>query len=539
MYVTEQPSFLNAVAKIETALPPPLLLGHLKSIEAAVGRVPSVRNGPRLLDLDILSHGGARVETPDLQIPHPRIGEREFVLRPLRDVDPRASPLLAALLAGRAGDAVPVLPLPRDRLLPLGEPLTMGILNATPDSFSDGGLALLASDAAAAAGRMIAQGAHVLDIGGESTRPGAPPVAPPDERERLLPVIRAVREAHPGVPISVDTRNACTARAAVGEGADLVNDVSGGRHDPAMFATVAELGVPMCIMHSRGDPQTMGSLAAYTDVVPEVAAELLSCSALAAAAGVHRWQQVLDVGIGFAKDEGHNLALIARSEELKELVGGLPLLVGASRKGFIGAVTGEKDAKERDFGTVAAHLRAASGGAGQILRVHNVKGMTDATRMFNALNAAAAPPARKAPREREEKGRDATAKKPSAVCDPYENGGKPLSYAQCEPLLPTLAPEWTLVGDDDAAATGPKKLVREIEVQGGYMEGAKLMTTLAAVALNNDHYYKVGMERRLGKRKWSVVVKVECETAVLGGLSFQDFLVAGFVDTELERLVPK
>jgi pterin-4a-carbinolamine dehydratase len=101
-----------------------------------------------------------------------------------------------------------------------------------------------------------------------------------------------------------------------------------------------------------------------------------------------------------------------------------------------------------------------------------------------------------------------------------------------------LAPEWTLVGDDDAAATGPTKLVREIEVQGGYMEGAKLMTTLAAVALNNDHYYKVGMERRLGKRKWTVVVKVECETAVLGGLSFQDFLVAGFVDTELERLAP-
>ncbi len=211
-------------------------------------------------------------------------------------------------------------------------PFIMGIVNATPDSFSDGGRFLEPEAAIAHALRLAEEGADLVDVGGESTRPGATPVPAEEELRRVLPVISGLRARGFALPLSIDTFKGAVARAAVAAGADLVNDVT-GLSDPDLAAAVAEAGVPVVLQHTRGTPADMASRAIYADVAAEVAAELEQALARADAAGIPRERTILDPGIGFAKTAEQNVELLARIGELRRL--GRPLLVGASRKRFI------------------------------------------------------------------------------------------------------------------------------------------------------------------------------------------------------------
>jgi dihydropteroate synthase len=256
----------------------------------------------------------------------------------------------------------------------------MGILNATPDSFSDGGLRL-APVACIAAGRaMLEAGADILDIGGESTRPGATPVPPAEEQRRVLPVIAALARA--GACISIDTRNAETMAAALAEGAAIVNDVSALRHDAASAQIVAGNGCRVVLMHMRGTPQTMAKHAVYGDVVAEVRAELEARVAEAEAAGIARSRIVIDPGFGFAKTAEQDIILLQRLAELGAL--GLPILAGMSRKRFIGRYGGEDKPLRRGPGSLAAALFAHAQGVA-ILRVHDVAETRQALRLWQAL----------------------------------------------------------------------------------------------------------------------------------------------------------
>ncbi len=267
-----------------------------------------------------------------------------------------------------------------------GRTLVMGVLNVTPDSFSDGG-DWIDPEAAEAHGRAMAgEGADLVDVGGESTRPGATRPAEDEELHRVLPAVRRLAAA--GVAVSVDTMRAPVARAAVGAGAVLVNDVSGGLADPAMLDTVAELGVPVVLMHWRGQSADMAAKAVYDDVVAEVAAALAERVAAAAAAGIAPDRLVLDPGLGFAKDPEHNWALLRALPEITAL--GHPLLVGASRKRFLGSLladpgTGEpRAATGRDDATAALTAILAERGVWGV-RVHAVRASADAVRVAAAL----------------------------------------------------------------------------------------------------------------------------------------------------------
>jgi dihydropteroate synthase len=251
----------------------------------------------------------------------------------------------------------------------------MGIVNVTPDSFS-----AVLQDPIATGLSMIAAGADIIDIGGESTRPGAAPVAPEEEQRRVLPVIAAL--AGRGVPLSIDTRNAATMAAALDAGASIVNDVTGLAHDPAAAPLVAARSCDVVLMHMRGTPQTMAGLTSYDDVVAEVVAELSARVDAALAAGVKREHIVIDPGIGFAKTAAQNLRLLQNLDAFRAL--DLPVLVGVSRKSFIGHYGGEPDAARRFPGSLAAALFAVSRGA-SILRVHDVAETLQALRMWQAL----------------------------------------------------------------------------------------------------------------------------------------------------------
>ncbi|WP_026440643.1 dihydropteroate synthase [Acidocella facilis] len=264
--------------------------------------------------------------------------------------------------------------------LALTRPLVMGILNVTPDSFSDGG-AHASLDAAIAAGaRMLAQGADILDIGGESTRPGAALVTPEEEISRILPVVRAL--AAQGAVISLDTRNAATMAAGLEAGARIVNDVSALRHDPDAARLVAQTGCPVVLMHMRGTPATMNSLAVYDDVVGAVEAELLAARDAALTAGIKPEAICLDPGLGFAKIGAQNIVVLKATARLAAL--GHPLLIALSRKRFLGEISGETEAGLRDPESLAAAAYAVSQGA-HILRVHDVAGTVKALRVWRSL----------------------------------------------------------------------------------------------------------------------------------------------------------
>lgn len=266
--------------------------------------------------------------------------------------------------------------------VPGGATLVMGILNLTPDSFSDGGRLHGVDGAVRAAGRMLAQGADLLDLGGQSTRPGAEEIGAEREIGRVLPVLQAIRAAHPEAVLSVDTFRAPVAEAALAAGADWINDVGCGRRDPEILKVVASAGCPYVLMHSRGDSQSMDGLAVYGDVVAEVQQELLQATERALAAGVRAEQLIWDPGLGFAKTTPQNLTLLRGLAELR--AEGYPLLVGPSRKRFIGAVLAEPRPQARLWGTAAVCGQAIAAGAA-ILRVHDVGPVVQTARMVDAL----------------------------------------------------------------------------------------------------------------------------------------------------------
>jgi dihydropteroate synthase len=262
--------------------------------------------------------------------------------------------------------------------------LVMGVINLTPDSFSDGGRITGVEQAVRAAGRLVAQGADVLDLGGQSTRPGAEEVGVAAELERLLPALVAIRAAHPQLTLSVDTFHAAVAEAALAAGANWVNDVHGAsaRRDPAMAALVAAAGCPYVLMHSRGDSRSMDQLSHYCDVVAEVRCELEVATETLLAAGVRAEQLVWDPGLGFAKTTAHNLELLRRLPELAAV--GYPLLLGPSRKRFIGAVLNEPRPRARLWGTASVCALAVGQGVA-VLRVHDVGPIAQVVRMASAL----------------------------------------------------------------------------------------------------------------------------------------------------------
>jgi dihydropteroate synthase len=278
------------------------------------------------------------------------------------------------------------VPLPSGRSLALGPRcLVMAVLNVTPDSFAER-TPLAGVDAAVdAALRMEADGADLVDIGGESTRPGADPVPLDVELRRVLPVVERL-SGRLTVPMSVDTSKAEVARAAVAAGAALVNDVRGLRDGAALGQAVARSGAALILMHSRGNPQTMGQEAVYGDLVTDIVRELEGAVQRAAAAGVAPERIVLDPGVGFAKRPSHSYGVLARLPELGEALD-RPLLVGPSRKSFMAAALGNRPPAERDWGTAAAVTAAVLAGA-HIVRVHAVAEMVQVVRVAEAIRAA-------------------------------------------------------------------------------------------------------------------------------------------------------
>ncbi len=257
----------------------------------------------------------------------------------------------------------------------------MGVLNVTPDSFSDGGEFNTPAAALPQAQRLVEAGVDILDIGGQSTRPGAEEVSETAELQRVLPVVKAVRSSL-SVPISVDTTRASVAKAAVAVGADIVNDISGGTFDPDMFPVVAQLGVPIILMHIRGTPQTMQKLTDYHDLIGEIYEFLEDQIRVAINAGIVRSRLIIDPGIGFAKTAEQNIQLLRQLTAFRSL--GVPIVVGVSRKRFIGHILNQPDPKQRVWGTAAACCAAIAAGS-DILRVHDVAEMHDVCRVADAI----------------------------------------------------------------------------------------------------------------------------------------------------------
>ena len=274
----------------------------------------------------------------------------------------------------------------RDRVLEPGRPpLVMGILNVTPDSFSDGGNHLDPERAVAHGLELVRQGAHLLDVGGESSRPGAEPVPAEQELARVLPVVRGLA-GRAGVPISVDTTKAAVADAALAAGAQLVNDITALQGDPDLAEVVRRHGAGLILMHMQGTPQTMQADPRYGDVVGEVAEFLQARLQAAVDLGIAGTRVVLDPGIGFGKTPEHNLRLVARLDELGRRLG-RPICLGVSRKGFLGRLLG-RGVEERLAGSLAVACHALARGGAQVLRVHDVAATWDAVRVFEALAAA-------------------------------------------------------------------------------------------------------------------------------------------------------
>lgn len=346
MYFTKQPKFLNGACRIATRLSPMALLDFTQSIELKLGRdkrgVPI--KGPRSVDLDLVFYDDVQMHNERLTIPHPLLQEREFVLRPVADLVPdyrhpksgrSVSNQLQVLLntpGYEPAEVHRVLPIPYSSTRPASPVLKegstqeahqhwtwgsrtfiMGILNATPDSFSDGGDNATVTAAVKTAQKMIDEGADVLDVGGMSTAPQAPEVSAEEEIARVVPVIEAIRAAGITAPISIDTFRAPVAEAALVAGANIINDVSGGDRDPAILDVACRYSVPYILMHTRGDSKTMSSMTDYSasgGVVAGVASELQHKVQRALEAGVKRWNLILDPGVGFAKNLEGNLDLL-------------------------------------------------------------------------------------------------------------------------------------------------------------------------------------------------------------------------------------
>lgn len=273
------------------------------------------------------------------------------------------------------------------RSLPYGErTLVMGVLNVTPDSFSDGGKFFSVDKAVAQAAQMIAEGVDIIDVGGESTRPGSAFVSAAEEIKRVQPVIDWLSKTT-SVPISIDTTKPLVARLALDAGADIINDISGLRFDPALADEVATARAGLVLMHSRGTPQTMQQLPPVEDILSEVTNSLRESIAIAALRGVARESIAVDPGIGFGKTAEQNIELIAKLDQLVQTFTGYPILIGTSRKSFIGKLLNNAPADQRLYGTIASVAAAVMKGA-HIVRVHDVKAGVEAVRIIDAVAGA-------------------------------------------------------------------------------------------------------------------------------------------------------
>ena len=276
------------------------------------------------------------------------------------------------------------VPLPHKSPLQLGaRTLVMGIINVTPDSFADGGLHFEVEKAIAAGVQMAADGADIVDVGGESTRPGADPLPADEEMRRVLPVVEGLA-ARIAVPISIDTYKAAVAREAVARGAEIINDISGLRYEPALGRVAAETGAALVLMHTRGRSREMYDLAVYQDAPGEVADELRKAIACAEETGVARDAIIVDPGLGFAKRAEHSYSVLAGLDRLAEL--DRPILVGPSRKSFLKRALGDRDPAEREWGTAAAVAASILLGA-HIVRVHDVPSMVDVVRVADLIRS--------------------------------------------------------------------------------------------------------------------------------------------------------
>jgi len=398
----DQPRFLNAACGGETELTPEELLGRVKAIELEVGRKPTFRYGPRAIDIDILLYGNRVLDQPGLQVPHAQLHARDFVLAPLNEIAPQVIHPIFEKRIGMLSAAIDLSPVRVFARRPLivgsswwhwgRQTYVMGVLNVTPDSFSGDGL-LKKSDWLAAVverGRaMLAAGAHILDVGGESTRPGSEVVLVDEEIERVVPAIRALSEAELG-PISIDTYKAVVAHEALEAGAVMVNDVWALRRDVDMADLIAERRVPVILMHNRSKPQDAAFEARlggrytgsqYADLIPDIQRELQECVEVARGAGVADWKIILDPGIGFGKTVPQNLELLDRVGEFKAV--GFPILIGPSRKSFIG-YTLDLPPDQRVEGTAATVAISIARGA-DIVRVHDVEVMARVAKMTDAI----------------------------------------------------------------------------------------------------------------------------------------------------------
>lgn len=408
----DQPRFLNQVVKARTPLPPEAVLGHLKEIERSMGRRPSFRYGPRLIDLDLLFYGEERHESESLTLPHPHLHERAFVLVPLAEIaaelkHPVLEKSIEQLLSEVDDSGVRLFPEPVQAHGGLYSPamtvgsnhfrwgertFIMGVLNVTPDSFSGDGL-LSADDPVQAAVELAKQfeqaGADLLDIGGQSTRPGSEAIEADEEVKRVIPVIKAVAQ-EVNTPLCVDTFYASVAGAAIESGVSMVNDVWSFRADPDMAPFIAASGVPVVLMHNRMTPKNaeiaerLGGRyvgVEYDNLIEDIRSELMIAVRSAREAGVADEAVILDPGIGFGKTVEQNLELVNQLSEIRDL--GFPLLIGPSRKSFIG-FTLDLPPEERIEGTAAAIAIGIDRGA-DLIRVHDVEAMVRVARMTDAI----------------------------------------------------------------------------------------------------------------------------------------------------------
>ena len=388
----DQDSFCNAVLTGETDYEPDDLLKFVKQLERRIGRKETFPNGPRVIDIDILFYDERSIESGTLTVPHPRYRQRRFVLAPLVEIfpdgaDPVDGESFAAMLEAAPPAAVSRLeePLRIDRPVfrPGVKTYVMGIVNLTPDSFSQDGLYRGGTDSESALEQTLAQseaffrdGADILDFGGESTRPGYRPVSEEEEIARLIGPIRAVRARFPNVLLSVDTMKAGTARTAVQSGADWINDVSGGTFDSRMIETAVELDCPIVLM--RCEPLTPGVPAAERAI-----AQLSALADKALRGGVKPEKMILDPGIGFGTSIWDNLEIMRALPRIRERFKQFPLLLGPSRKSLIGK-TLRRAADDRLGGTAALVSAAVSAGF-DIVRVHDVNAMAQAARMSDLI----------------------------------------------------------------------------------------------------------------------------------------------------------
>lgn len=400
---SEQPDFLNICIAGRTSLEPAQFLTASKAIEKRMGRNPGRRWGPRTIDIDILYIDSEIVDKESLKVPHPALHERAFVLVPLNEiapakVDPRSKKTVKEMAESQGDDNESVRKI-KDRSLrrPIHlawgiKTYVMGIINTTPDSFSGDGIYRQTNGIEAAINQAIHfvdLGADLLDIGGESTRPGSVPISAELEIKRVIPVIKAIRE-RVDVPISVDTYRATVANAALKAGADWINDVWGLRMDPDMALVAAESNCPIIIMHNRSKPKDVEQQhqlggryvgVMYDDLLADVKKELRKSISIALNRGCAESQIILDPGLGFGKTIKQNLKLIHHLDEIKEL--GYPLLIGPSRKSFVG-YTLDLAPYDRIEGTSATVAIGIDRGA-DIVRVHDVKEMARVARMTDQI----------------------------------------------------------------------------------------------------------------------------------------------------------